>query len=162
MKYTTQDGFVWTIVTREQAIELLQSGKEVYKVYHDESESLIEMNVQMDDDRGVMFYAVEGENPPRRWARVDSKTGKGMNEGFCVYDGEAYFENESDLIEFLRNEYIHHTGDELTEGLSKGLSDEFILKEAYDNDVYYYTDWNVDDEDYWYEERDGKLIEVLR
>lgn len=85
-----------------------------------------------------------------------------MNEGFCVYDGEAYFENESDLIEFLRNEYIHHNGDELTEGLSKGLSDEFILKEAYDNDVYYYTDWNVDDEDYWYEERDGKLIEVLR
>lgn len=162
MKYTTQDGFVWTIVTKEQAIELLHSGKEVYKVYDDESESLIEMNVQMDDDRGVMFYAVEGERPARKWARVDTKTGKGMNEGFCVYDGEAYFERESDLIEFLRSEYIHHTGDELTEGLSAGLSDEFILKEAYDNDVYYYTEWDADDEDYWYEERDGKLVEVLR
>jgi hypothetical protein len=158
MKYTTQDGFVWTIVTKEQAIELLHSGREIYKVYHDESESLIEMNVQMDDDRGVMFYAVEGEHPARRWARVDSKTGKGMNEGFCVYDGDAYFENESDLIEFLRNEYIHHNGDELTDVLSKGLSDEFILKEAYDNDVYYYTDWNGLDDLYWYEEKpDGTL-----
>lgn len=65
MKHTTQDGFVWTIVTKEQAIELMQSGKEVYKVYDDESESLITMNVEMEDDRGVMFYAVEGDQPMR-------------------------------------------------------------------------------------------------
>jgi hypothetical protein len=154
MKHTTQDGFVWTIVTKEQAIELLHSGKEVYKVYDDESESLIEMNVQMEDDRGVMFYAVEGEQPARKWARVDTKTGKGMNEGFCVYDGDAYFENEADLIEYLRNE-IDDKGE--------GLSDEFIMNDAYDDGVYDYTEWDVEDEEYWYvEQPDGTMKEVWR
>jgi hypothetical protein len=155
MKYTTQDGFVWTIVLREQAIELLQSGKEVYKVYNDESESLIEMNVEMEDDNGVMFYAVEGEQPPRKWARVDSKTGKGMNQGFCVHDGEAYFENESDLVKYLRDEMnVDEAGD---------LSDEFILKEAYDNGDYYYTEWELLSEEYYYlEDKDGKLTEIWR
>jgi hypothetical protein len=150
MKYTTQDGFIWAIVTKEQAIELLHSGKEVYKVYDDESESLIEMNVQMDDDRGVMFYAVEGEQPPRRWARVDSKTGKGMNEGYCLGDGEAYFEEMSDLVEYIRG-YMNDGGE--------GLTDEFILKEAYDNEEYYYTEWEVGDDDYWYEEKADGTIE---
>jgi hypothetical protein len=156
MKHTTQDGFVWTIVTKEQAIELLHSGKEVYKVYEDESESLIEMNVQMEDDRGVMFYAVEGEQPPRKWARVDSKTGKGMNEGFCVNDGEAYFENQADLIEYLRS---------LIDDNGEGLSDEFILNDAYagDEGYFYYTEWDADDEEYWYEEQpDGTLKEVWK
>lgn len=150
MKYTTQDGFVWTIVPREQAIELLQSGKEVYKVYNDESESLIEMNMEMEDDNGVMFYAVEGEQPPRKWARVDTKTGKGMNEGYCLGDGEAYFEEMSDLVEYIRG-YMNDGGE--------GLTDEFILKEAYDNEEYYYTEWEVGDDDYWYEEKSDGTIE---
>jgi hypothetical protein len=154
MKHTTQDGFVWTIVTKEQAIELLHSGKEVYKVYDDESESLIEMNVQMEDDRGVMFYAVEGEQPPRKWARVDTKTGKGMNEGYCLGDGEAYFENEADLVEYIRG-YMKDAGE--------GLTDEFILAEAFDTEEYYFTEWDVEDEEYWYVEKpDGTLEQVWR
>jgi hypothetical protein len=115
------------------------------------------MNVQMEDDRGVMFYAVEGEQPPRKWARVDSKTGKGMNEGYCVNDGDAYFENEADLIEYLRS---------LIDDKGEGLSDEFILSDAYDNDAYeyfYYTEWNVEDEEYYYEEQpDGTMKEVWK
>lgn len=88
-----------------------------------------------------------------KWARVDSATGKGMNVGYCVLDGEAYFENESDLIKYLREVM---NVDEKNE-----LSDEFILEEAYANDDYYYTEWEVEDEDYWYEEQaDGTLIEI--
>jgi hypothetical protein len=150
MKYTTQDGFIWEVVSKEAATELLHSGKEVYRVYEDESESLIEMNVQLDDDN-VMFYAVEYG---KQWARVDSETGKGMNQGFCVNDGEAYFENESDLVKYLREQMnVDEAGD---------LSDEFILKEAYDNGEYYYTEWDVEDEEYYYIEKDGKLTEIWR
>lgn len=87
-----------------------------------------------------------------KWARVDTATGKGMNEGFCVHDGLAYFENESDLINYLRQMNVDENGE---------LSDEFILKEAYDNDEYYYTEWDVEDEEYYYlEDKDGNLTEV--
>jgi len=151
MKYTTKDGFVWEVVSKQAATELLHSGKEVYRVYEDESESLIEMNVQLDDDN-VMFYAVEYA---KKWARVDSATGKGMNQGFCVTNFEiCYFENQSDLVKYLRDEMnVDEAGE---------LSDEFILKEAYDNGDYYYTEWDVEDEDYYYIEKDGKLTEIWR
>ena len=56
-----------------------------------------------------------------KWARKDSATGKGMNRGFCCFDGEFYFENESDVIQWLRSRNV----DEYKE-----LSDEFLLDEA--------------------------------
>lgn len=45
-------------------------------------------------------------NTKKLWARVDSATGKGMNEGFCVNDGEFYFENKEDLIKWLRDRNV--------------------------------------------------------
>jgi len=160
MKYTTQEGFTWEIVTKERAIALLQAGAEVYKVYDDESESLIDMEDELWDVDGLMFYAIDGntarvfqKQSPVKWARVDSATGKGMNVGYCVLDGEAYFENESDLIKYLREEMNVDENNE--------LSDEFILEEAYANEDYYHTEWDVEDEEYWYEEQeDGTLKEV--
>ena len=87
-----------------------------------------------------------------KYARIDSATGKGMNEGFCCFDGEFYFENESDVIKWLRSRNV----DEYKE-----LSDEFLLNEAYAEEEYYYTEWDVEDEEYWYEEQaDGTLIEI--
>ena len=87
-----------------------------------------------------------------KWARKDSATGKGMNEGYCCNDGEAYFENETDLIKWLRDRNV----DEYNE-----LSDEFLLKEAYECEEYYYTEWDIEDSDYYYEEQaDGTLIEI--
>lgn len=87
-----------------------------------------------------------------KWARKDSATGKGMNEGYCVYDGEAYFENQEDLIKYLREQNV----DEYNE-----LSDEFLLKEAYECEDYYFTEWDIEDSDYYYEEQeDGTLIEI--
>lgn len=91
-------------------------------------------------------------NTKKLWARVDSATGKGMNEGFCVNDGEFYFENKEDLIKWLRGRNV----DEYNE-----LSDEFILDEAYAEEEYYYTEWDIEDSDYYYEEQpDGTLIEI--
>jgi hypothetical protein len=91
-------------------------------------------------------------NTKKLWARVDSATGKGMNEGFCVNDGEFYFENKEDLIKWLRDRNV----DEYNE-----LSDEFILDEAYAEEEYYYTEWDIEDSDYYYEEQpDGTLIEI--
>jgi len=41
------------------------------------------------------------------------------------------------------------------------LSDEFILNESFDADEYYYTEWDVEDEMYYYiEQPDGTLKEV--
>jgi hypothetical protein len=159
MKYTTQEGFNWEIVSKERAIALLQAGAEVYKVYDDESESLIDLEDELWDVSGLMFYAIDGntarifqKQAPRKWARVDTATGKGMNEGFCVGEGDAYFEEEADLIKYLRG---------LNEEGNKELSDDFILAEAYALEEYYYTEWDVEDSDYYYEEQaDGTLIEI--
>ena len=159
MKYTTQEGFNWEIVSKERAIALLQAGAEVYKVYDDESESLIDLEDELWDVTGLMFYAIDGntarifqKQAPVKWARVDTATGKGMNEGFCCFDGEDYFENEADLIKWLRDRNV--------DGNSE-LSDEFILAESYKLGEYYYTEWDVEDEEYWYEEQaDGTLIEI--
>lgn len=160
MEYTTKDGFNWKIVTKEKAIALVESGAEVYKVYEDESESLIDLEDELWDVTGLMFYAIDGNTAkvfqrqsPVKWARVDTATGKGMNEGYCVGDGEAYFVDKADLIKYLREEMNVDENNE--------LSDEFILEEAYAEDEYYYTEWDVEDEEYWYEEQaDGTLIEI--
>lgn len=75
-----------------------------------------------------------------KFARKCSVTGKGMNDGYVFNDGEMYFYNESDLIVFLRGREDNND-----------LSDDFLLKEAYDNEEYYYTEWDEVDEDEWYD-----------
>jgi hypothetical protein len=152
MKYTTKDGFVWEVISKEKAIALIEANAEVYKVYEDESESLIHLEDELWDTKGLVFYAIESKQYPVKWARKDSATGKGMNKGFCCFDGDYYFENQSDLIKWLRDRNV----DEYKE-----LSDEFLLDEAYAEEEYYYSEWDVDDSDYYYEEQaDGTLIEI--
>lgn len=75
-----------------------------------------------------------------RYARKCTATGKGMNKGFCYGDGDAYFINESDLIKHIREG-----------GGCEGLSDEFVLNEAYALEEYYYTQWEEVDEDEWFD-----------
>ena len=79
-------------------------------------------------------------NKMKQFARKCSVTGKGMNDGYVFNDGEMYFYNESDLIVFLRGREDNNY-----------LSDDFLLKEAYDNEEYYYTEWYEIDEDEWYD-----------
>ena len=76
-----------------------------------------------------------------KFARRCDATGRGMNEGYVVGDGELYFSDVEHLIIWLRNR-----------GGMDGLSDEFILDEAYNNEEYYYTEWEEIDDDEWYDE----------
>lgn len=70
--------------------------------------------------------------------RYCSATGNGMWDGYCVNDGDMYFSEEAHLLEHLRKCEQ-----------DSSLSDEFLLREAYEADVYYYTDWReIPIEDY--------------
>ena len=83
-----------------------------------------------------------------KYARRCDATGLGINEGYVVGDGELYFGSEEDLLYHLRSR-----------GGMDGLSNEFILKEAYEQDEYYWTVWDEVDEDEWYD-ADGNAIEI--
>jgi hypothetical protein len=92
------------------------------------------------------------KKPLEKYARLDSATGKGMNEGFCVNDGVAYFEEESDLIAYFRKDQTEK------EALR---SDEKLLTTMYAFGVYYYTEWDADDEETYYVEVNGEWLEVI-
>jgi hypothetical protein len=70
---------------------------------------------------------------PTKFARVCSATGRGMNEGFCFGDGEAYFIEKSDALLYA---------------IELGYES---LEEAYDDEAYYYTEWEEIDDDVWYD-----------
>lgn len=91
---------------------------------------------------------LENINEPTNWARKCDVTGEGMDKGYVVEEGNKYFKYEKDLINYLRQEY----GAE-----EKFLSDAFILKEAYNNEEYYFTEW---EEDFQYIEVNGVLTEI--
>ena len=82
----------------------------------------------------------------KRYARKCDATGRGMNEGYVVGDGELYFSEEQHLIDWLRGR-----------GGMECLSDEFILNEAYEQEEYYYTEWEEIDDDVYYDEDGNEL-----
>jgi hypothetical protein len=86
-----------------------------------------------------------------KFPRRCDATGVGMHDGFVVCDGEYHFSEEKYLIEWLRGR----------EDVDPELSDEFLLEEAFAEDEYYHTEWDIDDSDYWYEYGvDGQLVMV--
>jgi hypothetical protein len=84
----------------------------------------------------------------RKFARVCTATNKGMNRGFCVFDGVAYFIEEKHLIEFLRKR---------VDGIDE-LSDEDMLEYCFENEDYYYTEWSVEDSDELYDENGNQIV----
>ncbi len=72
-----------------------------------------------------------------------------MNEGYLVND-DTCVKYESDLIALIRSWNV----DEHNE-----LSDDFILTESYNNEEYFWTAWE-DENEYQYQEINGKLIEI--
>lgn len=66
-----------------------------------------------------------------KFAAKCSITGEGMNEGWVAYDGEMYFANEEDALDWC---------------IENGYED---IQEAYDDEVIYWTDWYNDDEEDW-------------
>jgi hypothetical protein len=88
-----------------------------------------------------------------RFARRCDATGRGINEGYVVGDGELYFSEEKHLIDHLREyDWIDSNGKS-----SKDIEDDAKLMEFfYNEDYYYYTEWDEVDEDEWYD-ADGNL-----
>jgi len=85
------------------------------------------------------------------YARQCDITGEGMNEGYCIQDGLMYIKYVEDMIKHLR---------ELDVELSlRTPLDEELLNVYYDDDYYYWTEWECED-DLQYEEVNGKLIEL--
>tara|TARA_R110000796_G_scaffold221199_1_gene337267 strand:+ start:244 stop:486 length:243 start_codon:yes stop_codon:yes gene_type:complete len=77
-----------------------------------------------------------------KYARACDITGKGMNEGYCIGDGNMYIKSHLDMLQ-------HVTDD----------TDYATMEEAYEADYYYYTDWDDEDE-FQYEEINGILTEI--
>ncbi len=84
------------------------------------------------------------------YARQCDITKEGMNEGYCIEDGLMYIKYEKDMIKHLR---------ELDELSAKGLSNKELLDIYYDDEYYYWTEWECED-DLQYEEVNGKLTEI--
>lgn len=82
------------------------------------------------------------------YARKCDITGEGMNEGFCICDGEMYIKYEKDLIAHLRE----------IEPLDQYVSDEWLKEDYYNAEYYYWTEW--DDDDHQYAVIGDKLIEI--
>ena len=83
---------------------------------------------------------------PTRYARKCTKTGKGMDEGYCFEDGLAYFADKEDAEAYAI--------------LQCGFAS---LDEAYDAGAYCWTAWDWEDEEYYYEEQaDGTLKEIWK
>jgi hypothetical protein len=57
-------------------------------------------------------------------ARVDSKTGKIITNGYCVNDGDKYFESYDDAFDYISEQGYRS------------------MKDAYEDGYYYWTDWD--------------------
>jgi hypothetical protein len=87
-----------------------------------------------------------------KYARKCSATNTGINEGYVVNDGEYYFANESALLNYLKGQDFIDS-----EGLI--VSEDRLLEWAYNNEVYYYTEWE-DESEYEYQFINGVLTEI--
>ena len=90
------------------------------------------------------------------FARQCDATGKGMNEGYCFLEGEMYFSEEKYLIAHLRGLEWEDCNGENSKDIE---SDSDLLEFFYDEDVYYYTEWEQDDHQY-YLDPEGNLQEL--
>lgn len=81
------------------------------------------------------------------WLRKCDVTGEGMNEGYLLWD-DFYVKNESDAISALRQNY----SDEGRPDVAQRFKDSAVLELAYEEELYYYTEWEA-----FYEIREGNF-----
>jgi hypothetical protein len=89
----------------------------------------------------------------KKFARRCDATGKGINEGYVVGDGELYFSSKDDLLSHLRELDWEDCNGNLSTDCE---TDEDLLEFFYNDEYYYYTEWEEIDEDEWYD-ADGSL-----
>ena len=90
-----------------------------------------------------------------KYARKCDVTSKGMNEGYCINDGQMYIKEEADMIAHLRDVEKSQSNES-----DRSLTDAELLYEYYENDYYYWTEWDGIDEDYHFLE-DGTYVETI-
>lgn len=90
------------------------------------------------------------------WQRRCNATGRGMNTGYVVNDGELYFSKEEHLLEHLRTLDWENADGNRSQDLTE---DEDILEYFYNEEYYYYTEWEELDDDIFYDE-DGNEYEL--
>jgi len=114
-----------------------------------------------------------------KYATKCSITGEGKNEGWVWGDGIFYTKHEKDTLAECRRDregvlfgvdelHPHNVQDmgrwdELVEAIERAKNneetDEDLLLIGYQKDYLYYTEWECE-EDFQYEEINGKLIEI--
>lgn len=77
-----------------------------------------------------------------KFARKCDITGEGMNEGYCICDGEKYIKGDFDMLQHITDETEYKTMDE-----------------AYGEGYYYHTKWE-DESDYQFVVKNGILTEI--
>jgi hypothetical protein len=83
-----------------------------------------------------------------KFARRCDATGKGINEGYVVGDGELYFYEKEDLIKHLREfDWEDCNGNHSTDC----ETDDELLEFFYNEEYYYYTEWEEIDDDCYYD-----------
>lgn len=92
-----------------------------------------------------------------KFARRCDATGRGMNEGYVVGDGEMYFSEKEHLLEHLKK-INNWCGVNVKSLLSDVFSDDELLEYFYEQEYYYYTEWEEVDEDCYYD-ADGNEYE---
>ena len=117
-------------------------------------------NVTRSVKKQVKKFDGGGSTDEERYCRLAEDTGKGINEGFVIGDGDSYFESEDNLVKHLRElDYEDADGN----SSKKIKSKDDLLEFFYNDEYYYYTEWDCDseieDQGYYYT-RDGKEIEI--
>lgn len=83
-----------------------------------------------------------------KYARRCDATGRGINEGYVVGDGELYFADKEHLLEHLRTlDWVDCNGYKST----NCVTDDALMKYFYNEDYYYYTEWEEIDDDVYYD-----------
>ena len=87
---------------------------------------------QPENNEGVINYA-----------RLCSVTGEGMNDGWVVDTELKYFKYEADALAYA---------------IKLGYTN---IEDAFDHDVMYYTEWEIENEMYYYAiDKDGNVTEI--
>ena len=76
-----------------------------------------------------------------KFVRRCDATGRGMNEGYVVGDGEMYFSEKEHLLEHLKK-INNWCGVNVKSLLSDVFSDDELLEYFYEQEYYYYTEWD--------------------
>lgn len=103
----------------------------------EQADHLFQVFTQRDPHDEVELFIA----PVEQYPRLCDKRKTGMYTGFVFHDGQFECEDEADALEYAQSE---------------GYAD---LDEAYNDEVYYYTEWEELD-DTWYECHAGQWYEI--